>query len=345
MSQYLGLPMQVLPGLQEIEAGSFEGTPESQAAQGYALIPLAWAIQGNLDVPMPGTSAVLNGHVFEDRVNSALQTIYDNGDRNPVVFSHGGTIMFWTMMNAMNLTTPAQKIALLQNSALGNTDYVVVEGNPVDGWTLVNWNGQEFAPEPTLSAQIKLQKRTLKRQLAAAWSQVVDSLASGDFATIATAINRGVADAKFSITKYHRAVNAAIIGKLQDVFQHDSAAPSSVDVPTADSAAGTKGGSASTVTSTTNTEKLSTLAVTPDTDTKKSSTLSPLSTTRKPKASPALGAESTELSEKSNDEVTRVAPGKRARGNSTKNGITGAAKSGTPKSGTADRGSKQHNAA
>lgn len=42
-SQYLGLPIQVLPGLQEIEAGVFEGTPESQASSGYGLIPVAWA--------------------------------------------------------------------------------------------------------------------------------------------------------------------------------------------------------------------------------------------------------------------------------------------------------------
>jgi hypothetical protein len=48
MAQRLGLPIQVLPGLQEIEAGIFEGTPESQAANGYAKFPLAWTLAGNV---------------------------------------------------------------------------------------------------------------------------------------------------------------------------------------------------------------------------------------------------------------------------------------------------------
>ena len=85
MSQYLGLPIQVLSGLQEIEAGVFEGTPESQAQTGYGLFPLAWAIQGDRDLRIPGS---IDGNEFDARVDGALQTIYDNGDRNPVIFSH-----------------------------------------------------------------------------------------------------------------------------------------------------------------------------------------------------------------------------------------------------------------
>ena len=48
MSQALRLPIQVLPGIQEIEAGVFEGTPESQAANGYAKFPLAWTFAGQI---------------------------------------------------------------------------------------------------------------------------------------------------------------------------------------------------------------------------------------------------------------------------------------------------------
>ena len=103
---------------------------------------------------MPCTNE--NGFTFDARVDGALQTIYDNGDRNAVVFSHGGTIMFWTMMNVNNLTV-TQKLQLLQTAQLGNTDYVVIEGNNEDGWTLVDWNGQRFSPEPTLRNEIALQ--------------------------------------------------------------------------------------------------------------------------------------------------------------------------------------------
>jgi broad specificity phosphatase PhoE len=215
MSQRLGLPIQVLPGLQEIEAGVFEGTPEANAAGGYGLYPIAWALPGAIpQIPfdkstyMPGTN--LNGYVFDERVRGALQTMYDNGDRNAVVFSHGGTIMFWTLMNVNNLTM-MEKLQLLQTAQLNNTDYVVIEGNNEDGWTLVNWNGKQFSPEPTFEHEVKLQFRTLSRQLSAAADQVKEAFKTGDFVTIATAINRSMADASFSVTKFSRAINAEII--------------------------------------------------------------------------------------------------------------------------------------
>lgn len=210
MSQYLRLPIQVLPGLQEIEAGVFEGTPESEAQDGYGQFLLAWAFANQRDLRIPGS---INGHEFDARMDGALQNIYDNGDRNPVVFSHGGAIMFWTMMNVQNLTM-AQKIQLLSTAALGNTDYVVIEGNPEDGWTLVNWNGQQFAPERSFLSEVQLQVRTLTRQLTAATQQVFQAFATGNIATIATAINRAVVDAAFSVAKFGRAVNAKIINEF-----------------------------------------------------------------------------------------------------------------------------------
>ena len=241
MSQYLRLPIQVLPGLQEIEAGSFEGTPEASASTGYGLYPIGWALPGvipqlpekyfNKSTNMPGTN--INGYVFDERVDGALQTMYDNGDRNPIVFSHGGTIMFWTMMNVNNLT-PQQKLQLLKTAPLDNTDYVVIEGNPEDGWTLVNWNGQQFSPEPTLGNEVKLQTRTLTRQLSAAANQVAAAFATRDIATVATAINRSIADASYSIAKFQRAVTAKVIHEVDQAVQ--SQAPAAVQAPTVASA-------------------------------------------------------------------------------------------------------------
>ncbi|WP_235732476.1 histidine phosphatase family protein [Mycolicibacterium septicum] len=210
MSAYLGLPIQVLPGLQEIEAGDYEGTPESGALGGYLQSPIAWAFAGQLGARIPGS---IDGNEFDARVDGALKTMYDKGDRNAVVFSHGGTIMFWTMMNAKNLTL-AEKGMLLSQHALGNTDYVVIEGNPEDGWTLVDWNGQRFSPEPTFGHEVGLQMRTLTRQLEAAMKQVTDSFATGDVIKVATAINRSVADASFSVAKFNRAINAEVIKRV-----------------------------------------------------------------------------------------------------------------------------------
>lgn len=245
-SQHLRLPIQVLPGLQEIEAGVFEGTPESQAQNGYGLFPLAWALQGNRDLRIPGS---IDGNEFDARVDGALQTIYDNGDRNAVVFSHGGAIMFWTMMNAANLTT-TQKLDLLRYAALGNTNYVVVEGNPEDGWVLVDWNGQRFTPEPTLGNEVQLQLRTLQRQLAATVQRVVEAFATLNPAKVVAAVIQGVGDATFSVAKFAGAVNDKVVRDLQSlapatapvqsvqaVTTHapSSTAPAAAAHPTADS--------------------------------------------------------------------------------------------------------------
>ncbi|OBJ38170.1 hypothetical protein A5630_02795 [Mycolicibacterium mucogenicum] len=229
MSQYLGLPITVLPGIQEIEAGMYEGTPERAALFGYLTAPLAWAglsvtpppnvsfnpITPNLDafIPSaPGSTTGLNGHQFEDRVNGALQTIYDNGDRNAAVFSHGGTIMIWTMMNAKNLSVE-QKIMLFTQHPLSNTNYVVVEGNPEDGWNLVNWNGVEIAGmQKGPIEQVLTQVRTLTRQLGGVVKDVATAFKTGDVGKILTAINHGAADALFSTAKFARAINAQVIG-------------------------------------------------------------------------------------------------------------------------------------
>ena len=237
-SQFLGLPIQVLPGLQEIEAGVFEGTPESEAANGYAKFPLAWAFAGQRDLRIPGS---INGHEFDARVDGALKNIYDNGDRNAVVFSHGGAIMFWTMMNATNLTME-QKLELLRNYSLNNTDYVVIEGNAEDGWTLVDWNGQKFSAEPTLAGEVGLQLRTLQRQLAATAKQVADAFATLNPATVIAAIIRGVGDATFSVAKFAGAVTNKVfqeLGKLAAPWQpvqsttEVSTLASTADAPTA----------------------------------------------------------------------------------------------------------------
>ena len=229
MSQYLGLPITVLPGIQEIEAGMYEGTPERAALFGYLTAPLAWAglsvtpppnvsfnpITPNLDafIPSaPGSTTGLNGHQFQDRVNGALQTIYDNGDRNAAVFSHGGTIMIWTMMNAKNLSVE-QKIMLFTQHPLSNTNYVVVEGNPEVGWNLVNWNGVEIAGmQKGPIEQVLTQVRTLTRQLGGVVQDVATAFKTGDVGKILTAINHGAADALFSTAKFVRAINAQVIG-------------------------------------------------------------------------------------------------------------------------------------
>lgn len=136
LSQALGEPVTVLAGLREIEAGANEGLPQATAPNYPA--PGVWR-HGDRAARIPGS---ISGDEFESRFNAAVTTIYDSGQTNPVVFSHGEAIMFWALMTAKNADLS------LANNPLPNTAHVVVTGNPVDGWTLVDWNG---TPAPSRS--------------------------------------------------------------------------------------------------------------------------------------------------------------------------------------------------
>jgi broad specificity phosphatase PhoE len=128
----LGEQVDVLPGLREISAGRFEGQSEAAAATTYFVAPMAW-LQGNRNATIPDS---VNGNEFNDQFTSAVQKIYDSGDKKPVAFSHSAAIMMWTLMNVKN-----GKTSLLATHPLPNTGRVVIRGNPVTGWTLVDWDG------------------------------------------------------------------------------------------------------------------------------------------------------------------------------------------------------------
>ena len=141
----LGLTPVVLSGVREINAGIFEGRSGLLAGIGYALPPAAWVL-GARFVPVLGGE---NGNGFDARVNDAVATIYASGDTNAVVFSHGATIMAWTLMTVDN-----PNLLLALTHPLGNTAVVVVNGNPEDGWTLQSWDGVAVDPNPGLLTKL-----------------------------------------------------------------------------------------------------------------------------------------------------------------------------------------------
>ncbi|MED5814046.1 histidine phosphatase family protein [Mycolicibacterium sp. 050232] len=152
-----GLPVTVLgafdptrpqrnAGVQEISAGIFEGLPEGEGIGriGYILAPLAWTM-GLQFVPIPGGETGLE---FNERVTNALADVEsgttdtnDDGNIDAAVFSHGATIMMWTMMNVDN-----PNLLLIVQHPLENTDTVVVEKNDDGSWTLKSWDGEEVGP-------------------------------------------------------------------------------------------------------------------------------------------------------------------------------------------------------
>jgi broad specificity phosphatase PhoE len=132
MARALGKQVTVLPGLNEISAGWFDGGTVKSAAATYMVAPADW-LRGDTDYSIPGS---VSGAEFNGKFTGAVQRIYESGNNKPVAFSSAASIMLWTLMNARNA-----KDSLATDHPLPNTGRVVVTGNPVIGWTLVDWDG------------------------------------------------------------------------------------------------------------------------------------------------------------------------------------------------------------
>ncbi len=179
-----GLTPTALPGFREINAGIFEGSSENSGLGrlGYGLTPALWML-GARSVPMLGGG---NGNAFDARVDGALKVIEDSGARNPLVFSHGATIMFWTMMNVDN-----PDLGLMLRHRLDNAQAVVVEGSTEEGWTLRSWAGIPVGPA-SLGTKLFVNVRDLVVAPQTAVYDVVRAFGTGDIGQIARAIRDGV---------------------------------------------------------------------------------------------------------------------------------------------------------
>jgi broad specificity phosphatase PhoE len=131
LASEVGRQVEILPGLQSINAGWYNGKPETMANSTYMLAPADW-IRGDVTNSIPGS---LSGNDFNNQFTAAVRKIYDSGHNKPVVFSQGAAIMVWTLMNVKN-----GKNSLLTSHPLPNIGRVVVTGNPMTGWTLTDWD-------------------------------------------------------------------------------------------------------------------------------------------------------------------------------------------------------------
>jgi broad specificity phosphatase PhoE len=128
----LGKQVTVLPGLNEIPAGWFEGIPMKDTSGTFLLGPQSW-LKGDRRFGIPGS---MNGNQFNGAYTDAVQKIYDSGDDKPVAFSSGLAMMMWTLLNARTGMP-----SLLTDHPLPNVGRIVLTGNPITGWTLVDWDG------------------------------------------------------------------------------------------------------------------------------------------------------------------------------------------------------------
>jgi broad specificity phosphatase PhoE len=208
-----GLPVYEKAGIHEISAGIFEGSPIDSGLGriGYFLIPVAWTL-GLRSLPIPGGET---GNGFEARVNSVIADVISNGDTKPVLFSHGATIMVWTMMNVDN-----PDVMLMLTHPLGNTAVVVVTGNPDDGWMLQSWDGIAISQNPSLGGKMFVNLRNLVVAPQTAVYNVVQAVKSRDLAKVVAAIRDGVVSVakagvdfvKDSVTDIAQAIRGALPG-------------------------------------------------------------------------------------------------------------------------------------
>ncbi len=208
-----GLPVHEEAGIHEISAGIFEGSPIDSGLGriGYFLIPVAWTL-GLRSLPIPGGET---GNGFEARVNGAIDDVITGGDTKPLLFSHGATIMVWTMMNVDN-----PDVLLMLTHPLGNTAVVVVTGNPDDGWMLQSWDGIAISQNPSLGGQLFVNLRNLVVAPQTAVYNVVQAVKSRDLTKVVAAIRDGVISVakagvdfvKDSVTDIAQAIRGALPG-------------------------------------------------------------------------------------------------------------------------------------
>lgn len=211
---------QILSGLNEIPAGSFEGDPTT-SLEGilYLLAPLSWVF-GDVLVPDVGDPSV-NGITFDEGFSNAVQTIYDGtvgsaGSSAPtdVAFSSEGAIAVWTMMNVNNPDFSVLLQELVSNEQfLPNAGQVVIEGSPGD-WTLVSYDGTAVPQDPGLGTDLFVDFRNLIEAPQFAGYDIYEALLGGNSATIDAALQTGINQVDTALSQFPIEVFDQIVAAL-----------------------------------------------------------------------------------------------------------------------------------
>ncbi|MEU0879943.1 histidine phosphatase family protein [Lentzea sp. NPDC005914] len=131
-AERLGLPVQILDGIHEIQVGSLEGRNDTEAYKTYLDTVIKWA-EGSLDVAFPGGCET--GQQVLDRFLGAIESIKQDG--TVMVVTHGGAGRMGALALASNV--PVE----LAENLLPNTGVVVLETEG-DGWVCRSWAGVEL---------------------------------------------------------------------------------------------------------------------------------------------------------------------------------------------------------
>jgi hypothetical protein len=184
-----------------------------------------WTLFGLVLTPIPGATEHPNGVVLNESFTDAVNTMYsaavdnpvvsDNGEITAVAFNNEADAAAWVALNVKNpdisfllpLTIQTMFADNDGSPLLPNTGIIQIEGNPIDGWTLVNWNGTAIPEEPGLLTSLVMDLRELIIAPQTALWHIHEAILGGDPTTIANAFQTGLQD-----------VGAAIVGFPESVF-------------------------------------------------------------------------------------------------------------------------------
>jgi broad specificity phosphatase PhoE len=138
LSRTTGLPVTVIEGIHEIEAGDLEDRSDHEAMAAYAQPFRVWA-QGDFTAAVPGGFS--GDHFFErfDRGIAEIWQAHPDGGTVAIV-DHDAAIRVWVAGRADNLGPD-----FTSTHGLDNTGIVVLTGSPSTGWHVETWQGEPVA--------------------------------------------------------------------------------------------------------------------------------------------------------------------------------------------------------
>ena len=215
LGAFPGMSAQSLGGLNEIDAGIYQGLGQLPAGILYIVGPFAWTLGFPIVPMLAPLSADPNGVVFFQGFHNAMQTMYNTALANPVVggnghitdvsFSSALAIEVGTLMTVNN----PDPVLMLTHS-LPNTGVVVVQGSPKTGWTMDSWDGIPV-PSASLPTQLFVDVRDLITAPQFAAVDVGGAVLTGDPATIVNSIRDGVNEVAVATVRFPFAVAQSLI--------------------------------------------------------------------------------------------------------------------------------------
>ncbi|MEO6794044.1 MAG: histidine phosphatase family protein [Mycobacterium sp.] len=215
---------QILNGLVEVDGGIFANQPALGLGGLYYDAAVVLWMMGMVNAfQIPGADEY-NGVVVNDNYTESIQAMYNAAVANPVIgddgnitdvaYSSEASSMIWVMLNVKN-PDPMALIDTVINSLgnggtpalIPNAGLVQIEGNPEDGWTLLNWAGHDVAANPGALGDLFLLWRDLVLPPQVALDHVLDALMSGDSAALTDAFHDGVASINAALDAVPDTVN------------------------------------------------------------------------------------------------------------------------------------------